>query len=271
MAQRGLTVAAGETWALNELSSEVLENEPGRRDEIREFLRGLYDGAPDMPKAGGVVFNLFVPSDLRDAMAYKTSLEAWLTDAVFWGDLDKYVDYFAEEVYASPLNWGVAGASLATRAEYLNDYFFHMTRLAEAGPETVEAARKFFRRTYVPLANAAWPHELIGKTNLVSADTMSQFISTEVYAIRQYADADPEAVPDTIGFAWAPNPAEQRYSVEGRDMIAARLASAIREASENEVGSNLGACGPADENVWCTGDVEGAFLNDAWKIFASWD
>jgi hypothetical protein len=185
MAQRGLTVAAGETWALNELSSEVLENEPGRRDEIREFLRGLYDGAPDMPKAGGVVFNLFVPSDLRDAMAYKTSLEAWLTDAVFWGDLDKYVDYFAEEVYASPLNWGVAGASLATRAEYLNDYFFHMTRLAEAGPETVEAARKFFRRTYVPLANAAWPHELIGKTNLVSADTMSQCISTEVYAIRQ--------------------------------------------------------------------------------------
>jgi hypothetical protein len=73
MAQGGLNDAAGETWALNELSSEVLENERGRRDEIREFQRGLYDGAPNMPKAGGVVFNLFVLSDLRDATAYKTS------------------------------------------------------------------------------------------------------------------------------------------------------------------------------------------------------
>lgn len=269
MAQRGLDVAAGETWALNELSSEVLENVPGRRDEIREFLRGLHDGAANMPKARGIVFNIFVPSDIRDATAYKTSLKAWLTDEPFWSDLDGYVDFFAEEVYASPATWGVAGASLETRAEYLNDYFFHMANLAEAAPRTVEAARKFLRRTYVPLANAAWPHASIGETNQISAETMSRFVSTEVYAMRQYAEAHPQAAPQgRIGFAWAPNPAEPRYSEDGRNMILTRLASAIRAASEEGTNS---VCGPPDENASCTGEVEGASLNDAWKIFTSWD
>jgi hypothetical protein len=271
MARLGLNVEDGATWALNEFSEEVLENVPGRRAEIREFLRGLYDGEPGMPKARGIVFNIFVPSDIRDATAYKTSLQEWLTDESFWSDLDKYVDFFAQEVYPSPLTWGVAGAPLATRTEYLNDYLFHMLALAEAGPETAEAARKFLRRTYVPLANAAWPHEGIGKTNQISAETMSNFVSAEVDAIRNYATAHETAPQGRIGFAWAPNAAEPRYSEDGRNMILARLASAIRAAYEEESDSQIGACGPAGENVSCTGDVEGAFLNDAWKIFASWD
>jgi hypothetical protein len=33
----------------------------------------------------------------------------------------------------------------------------------------------------------------------------------------------------------------------------------------------MGACGPPGAHVWCAGEVEGAFLNDAWKIFAVWD
>src|SRR5918999_1373473 len=74
MAQSGLDVTKGETWAFNELSPEVLENIPGWREEVREFLRGLYDGEPGMPKARGIVFNIFVPSDTTDASRYKESL-----------------------------------------------------------------------------------------------------------------------------------------------------------------------------------------------------
>jgi hypothetical protein len=272
MARVGLDVADGETWALNELAEDVLENVPGRRAEIREFLHGLYDGEPDMPKGRGIVFNIFVPSDIRNAKAYKARLEAWLTDESFWSDLDTYVDFFAEEVYASPLTWGVAGAPLATRAEHLNDYFFHMTILAEEGPASVEAARKFLRRTYVPLTNAAWPHAGIGQTNLISAETMSHFVSMEIYAIRNYVTAHPETTPqDRIGFAWAPVAADPGYSKRGRNMILTRLASAIRAAYEEEANSQLDACGPTGQNVWCTRDVDGAFLNDAWKTFTLWE
>jgi hypothetical protein len=268
MEQAGLDVANGETWALNELSPEVLEDAPGWRDDVREFLRGLYEGEPGMPEARGIVFNIFVPSDTADLSAYKTSLKAWLEDEAFWSDLDKYVDFFAEEVYPSPLNWGVADASHETRTEYLNDYLFHMLALAEAGPDSVEAARSFLERTFVPLANAAWPHEGIGKTNLISAETMSTFVSAQVDAIRTYVAGDEQ---EKIGFAWAPNAAEPSYTEERRDMIAGRLGSAIRAAYEDEPDADVGACGPPDENTSCKGDVEGAAFNDAWKIFASWD
>jgi hypothetical protein len=273
MARARLDVTRGETWALNELSLEVLENVPGRRAEIREFLRGLYDGEPGMPKVRGIVFNIGPRSDISvsDATAYKASLQAWLTDGPFWSDLNTYVDFFAQEVYASSLNWGVAGAPRATRAEHLNDYFHHVTILAEEGPENVEAARQFFRRTYVPLANALWPHQ-VGDTNLLSAETMSQFLSTQVYAMRHYANAHPQTAPQgRIGFGWAPIAEAAGYSADGRNMIGARLASAIHESSEEGTNSQMGACGLPGEHVWCAGEVERASLNDAWKAFASWD
>ena len=60
MAQRGLDVEKGETWAFNELTPEVLAGAPGARAEVLEFMRGLYDGDPGMPKARGIVFNIWV-------------------------------------------------------------------------------------------------------------------------------------------------------------------------------------------------------------------
>jgi hypothetical protein len=271
MAQVRLDVTNGEIWALNEFTPDVLENVPGRRAEILEFLRGLYDGDPGMPKARGIVFNVGVPSDTRDVTAYKASVQAWLTDEPFWSDLDTYVDFFAHEVYASSLTWGVPGVPRATRAEYLNDYFHHLTILAEEGPETAEAARKFLRRTYLPLANAIWP-SVTGDTLLLSAETMSQFISTQVYAIRHYANAHPQTAPQgRIGFGWAPLIGVPGYSEAGRNLIRTRLASAIHEAYEEGGHSQMGACGPPGEHVWCAGEVEKALLNDAWKIFSSWD
>lgn len=272
MAQRGLDVTNGETWALNELSTEILEDVPGRREEILEFLRGLYDGLPGMPKARGILFNVFTPSTDTQLAGYKAALRAWLADEPFWRGLDTYVDVFAQEVYASALNWGVAGVPLARRAEYLHDYFFHVTELAEDGPGAIEAARTFLRRTYLPLANASWPHPGIGDTHLISAETMGHFVSTQVYAIRHYANAHPHTAPQgRIGFGWAPNPGDGGYTPEGRDLIRQRLASAIHEAYEQGGNSQTGACGPPGGHVWCRGEVENAWLNDAWKIFESWD
>jgi hypothetical protein len=274
MAARGLDSAAGETWAFNELTPEVLDGAPGARAEILEFMRGLYDGAPGMPKARGIVFNVWLPSDSgrAEVAAYKESLQAWLTDEPFWNELDSYVNFFANEVYVSARNWGVSGAPLARRAEHLNDYFHHMTALAEAGPESAEAARGFLRRTSLPLANAAWPSELIGGTDVLSAETMAHFVSTQVYAIRHYANSHPRTGPQgRLGFAWAPLTEIDGYSEEGRDLLRARLASAIHESSEEGTNSQMGACGPPGEHVWCEGEVAGAEFADVWKTFSDWD
>jgi hypothetical protein len=269
MEKAGLDVSAGETWSLNELDAEIRENVPGRRDEVREFLRGLYEGAEGMPEARGIVFDLgsLGVTDLQD---YKASLQEWLTDGPFWSDLDKYVDFFAEEVYTGPQTWAVDGASLATRTEHLNGFLYHVPVLAQAGAADVEPARRFLERTYVPLTNAAWPHALIGQTHLVSPEEMAQFVSGEVYAMREYS-AGAETVPqNALGFAWAPNPAEPSYSDAGRDTVLNRLATALHDAAPP--GSQpIRACGSEGGQDWCAGVVEGAALDDAWKMFATWD
>jgi hypothetical protein len=51
-----------------------------------------------------------------------------------------------------------------------------------------------------------------------------------------------------------------------------RLATAIREASDEGTNSQMGACiDPLDEHSWCTGDVDGAALNEAWEAFEFWE
>ena len=44
MAAAGYDVAAGDTWALDELSSAVRQGTGSARANMRDFLDGLYDG-----------------------------------------------------------------------------------------------------------------------------------------------------------------------------------------------------------------------------------
>jgi hypothetical protein len=270
-----INIGTGETWAFNELTREVLQDAPGWRDQVLAFMRGLYDGPAGAPKAKGIVFNLFQPSTAGglELASYKEDLKRWLEDEAFWRELDTYADFFAQESYLDVGNWGVEGLPLAARAASMNDYFNHVTELAEAGPDSVEAARSFLRRTYFPLGNAGWPSSVLGNTIRLSFDQMRHFVSTQMYAFRHYANSHPQGAPQgRLGFGWAPI-AEQlpEYTEHGRDLILARLASAIHEASDYGTNSQMGACGPPGDPAWCRGEVEGAASNPAWEAFTSWD
>jgi hypothetical protein len=270
MAQAGLDVHAGDTWVVNELDEEILAGSAERRREMIDFLRGLHDGASGMPPAKGILFNIGPFSDMGSAEPYKSKLQQWLTDSAFWSALDRYVAIFADEVYATPANWGVRDLGLDERAQALDEFFYHVPRLAGTSPGAVtDRARAFLRGAFVPLVNAAWPHEGLGQTNRISADLMARFVSTQVYAMRKHAQNDGAGAGSRgIGFAWAPNSAEPSYTEAGRDAVLERLTIAVRDSA---TGAARDACGSDGQNEWCNGDVDGASANDVWKAFSAWN
>jgi len=275
MRDAGYGSMPGESWAVNEFSSAVRREGTAARRNMRDFLRGLYEGAPGMPELRGTVFVVGLSQLLSDASTYRATLRGWLQDEPFWADMDRYVRFFGQEVYADTRSWGVAGAPRATRADYLNDYLQHLAILAEAGQEGVSRARAFFRRAYLPLASAAWPWPDAFGATMVPVEVMMGFVATQTYAIRHFTGSHPHLFPgERIGFAYAPNPRPAIPLSElnaGTGRIADRLASSLRHAYDRGGGSPAGACGPPGEHVWCAGDVEGAVFNAAWQLLASWE
>ena len=55
MAEAGYDVSRGDSWALNELTSAVRRGDGNARPNVREFLRGLYEGDGTRPTKGAVL------------------------------------------------------------------------------------------------------------------------------------------------------------------------------------------------------------------------
>lgn len=254
-----------DTWAVNEVGSpsdssvntDVFNGVDDARENFRDFIRGLYNGSsgPPMP---GLVFAADAPQLAPNVTDYAQKLAAWYADAPFWQDMHRYVSLWAQETYADARAWGVAGAPLTERAGYLNDYFLHGLRVAEAGNDATAAARAFLDETYVPLANAAYPSTGpspatgpgFGFTD-IGMTGMQRFVSAQTYAIRS-------SLSTTIGFAVVPAP----NSGTGPP-VEARVAAAIHDSQ----GDPSGACTAAGES--CDFDVSGAAFTDSWKALAN--
>ena len=73
MAAAGFDAAAGDTWAVNELSSAVRTGTGAARQNALDFLRGL---ASDGVK--GVVFVQGIGQSTADTTTYKLALQSWL-------------------------------------------------------------------------------------------------------------------------------------------------------------------------------------------------
>jgi hypothetical protein len=272
MAAAGYDVTEGDTWVVNELSTAVRRGTGNARANIRELLRGLYDGDGTHPTRGAALV-VNVGQQTTDTSLYQTNLQNWYSDSAFWTDMSKYVSDWSQEVYGDVRNYAVAGAPLDARRDYLNDYLYHGLVLAQAAPPAVEPAKSYLASAYSPLANAAWQRESGYGWTMVPANLMQSFVSAQVYALRHFSSADAQP-QDHWGFTWAPRNA----GLSGADYIAQtgaildRLAVAIRDSADTvdpeDPGS--GACGPPGQNVWCVGDVDGGRLNPAWQSFRAW-
>ena len=267
MAAAGFDVSAGDSWAVNELSSAVRTGTGPSRQNIRDLVHGLYDGDGTEPAARGVVFVSGIGQPTASLATYKANLESWLQDPGFWGDMSAYVSDFLQESYGDVRDYGVAGADLPTRLGYLNEYLEHVQQLASISPSTAAAAASYLRGGYAPLANAAWAWSSGFGFTAVPYDQMEDYVSAQVDAMRSY-EAGLGLTSDRIGFAWDPSNTLGLSSSDFASQtgsLLARLAAAIA-ASADPAAPGAGAC----QTPWCTANVDGAAFTPAWSTFSSW-
>ena len=272
MVAAGYDVARGDSWALNEAGSAVRRGDGAARANLRELLRGLYEGGGR--PARGVVFVIGLGQRTADVSLYQTTLQTWLTDSAFWTDMAAYVSDWSQEVYGDVRSWAVPGATVDVRREYLNDFLQHVNVLAGAGPPEIEPARAYLRETYSPLANAAWERDSGYGWTMVAVEQMAAYVSAQVHALR-HAGATAAQASDRFGFAWAPRNASgvpQAEFAARSGTLLDRLGAAIRDSADPVVPEDPGsaACGPPGQNVWCVGDLADARPAEAWRSFRAW-
>jgi hypothetical protein len=273
MAEAGYDVALGDTWALNELNSAVRRGDGTSRTNIREFVRGLYEGDGTRPTKGAVLVIGF-GQRTGDVSVYQNTLQNWLTDSAFWTDMGAYVSDWSQQVYGDLRSHAVPGVPQSVRREYLNDYLQHKLLLASAGPVEIEPARAYLREAYSPLANGAWPRESAWGWTMVPAEQMSAYVSAQVNAMRHFSASSGQA-RDHWGFAWAPR---NTMGLSFDDFIAQggrildRMAAAIRDSGDvvepEDPGS--GACGAPGQDEFCRVDLADARHNERWRGFRAW-
>jgi hypothetical protein len=146
--------------------------------------------------------------------------------------------------------------------------------LANAGPISIATARSYLQTAYSPLANAAWAYTSGYGWTSIPYDQMENYVSAQTYALRSFSatNAQPQ---DHWGYAWAPNNSTGLASTDFTTQTGAildRMAAAIHDSAQPVDPSDpgIGACGPLGQNLWCNGQIGGAWFNDAWKTFQVW-
>jgi hypothetical protein len=271
MAEAGYDVSRGDSWALNELTSAVRRGDGNARANVREFLRGLYEGDGSRPTKGAALVIGF-GQRTGDVSVYQNTLQSWLADSAFWTDMATYVSDWSQEVYGDIRAHAVPGVPTSLRREYLNDYLQHSLVLAGAGPPEIEPARAFLREAYSPLANGAWPRETAWGWTMVPFEQMAAYLSAQVNALR-YFSATSAQPRDHWGFAWAPRNTTGLSPGDFANQTGAlidRLAAAIRDSGDvvDPENPGSGACGPGE--ALCALDLTEARHNEAWRSFRAW-
>jgi len=271
MAEAGYDVTRGDSWMLNELTSAVRRGDGNARANVRELLRGLYEGDGSRPTRGAVLVIGF-GERTGDLSVYQNTLQGWLADSAFWTDMTTYVSDWSQEVYGDLRAHAVPGSAISVRREYLNDYLQHKLLLASAGPPEIEPARAFLRQTYSALANGAWPRETAWGWTMVPSEQMAAYLSAQVNALRYFSATSAQPL-DHWGFAWAPR---NTTGIPNADFAAQtgqlldRLALAVRDSGDvvepEDPGS--GACGAGA--ALCAVDIPEARHNEAWRSFRAW-
>src|SRR4051794_1174189 len=266
-AQGNFDVAAGDIWAVNELTTAVRGNIGASRQNMRDFVHGLYDGADGIPVKGLVwISNFGQGTTFFDT--YRANVRTWLQDRAFWADLALYVRFVSQEVYGRVASWGVPGTSPQDRLVPTADYLEHFAHFAASSASDLGDTASYVAGGDAPVGNAAWSSGTFEwPTPPVDYTVAAAYTAAQVYAFRHDQDARPT---QAFGFVWNPtNPGLTTNDFNTKSgFIADRIAAAIHASDAPSTEPGLAACGPG--LTWCTGDVAGALFNTAWRMFDDW-
>jgi hypothetical protein len=256
MAASGFDASAGDTWALNELSSAVRAGTGSARANAGAFLNAL---AGDGVK--GIVFTAGVGQSTPDLSIYKANLQNWLQDSTFWNAIGNDTSDFAYETYGDARDYAVAGSSPQQRRDALVQYLGHVETLANVGPDAAAAARSVLQQTYSTFGNAAWSWPSAYGYTAVPLPTMEDFVAGQAYAARSFAAAAGASV-DRLGYAWAPAGVSTTDSGALLDV----LATSIRDSGTPTDDPGILACA----SNRCGTAVDGAQFTTLWAQFSAW-
>lgn len=260
--------SGGDTWAVNELTSAVRQGTGSSRQNMRDFVHGLYDGAGG-PPTKGIVWVSGMSQATTYLDDYRENLKKWFADAGFWADMSQYVRFFSQEAYGRVDEWAVPGTTLQDRLGPTADYLEHFGNLASAGAyDPADTAAGYLATANAPIGNAAWTSPAYEwPTPPVEYTLAANYEAAQVYAFRNVQDARPS---QSFGFAWSPTdtkPAMIGFSTKTA-FILDRIAAAIHASDAPSADPGLAACGP--DLSWCTGDLTGAAFNTIWATFHDW-
>ena len=263
--------AAGDIWALNELGSDVRNGTGLSRQNMRDFIHGLYDGDGGPPMKGLVwVASFGQGTTFLDT--YRGYAKSWLADDAFWRDVSQYVKFWSQEVYGRVDRWGVPGTMPQDRLGPTADYLEHFGNLSAGGAYVLGDTSSFLALADGPTGNAAWPRPgYEWPVPPVDYTVAAGYAAAQVYAFRH--DQNGRDGDQVFGFAWNPGNLSSPNTpipdfVNKTAFILGRIAAAIHASDAPAQEPGLAACGP--DLSWCTGDVAGASFNTAWLGFHDW-
>ena len=263
----GFDPAAGDIWAVNEFTSAVRSGTGTNRQNMRDFVHGLYDGDGG-PQVKGLVWISNMGQGTTFFDTYRANVKNWLADQAFWSDMSQYVRFVSQEVYGRIDEWAVPGTTPQDRLVPTADYLQHYVHFSGAGSYVVDDAALYLAGADAPVGNAAWSSSTYEWPPVAVDDTLAAaYVAGQVYAFRHEQDGRSN---QAFGFAWSPsNPGltTGEFNTESA-FIADRIAAAIHASDSPTTDPGLGACGAA--LAWCTGDLAGASFNTTWRIFHDW-
>ncbi len=265
--QGNFDVAAGDIWAVNEFTSAVRAGTGASRQNMRDFVHGLYDGADGIPVKGLVwISNFGQGTTFFDT--YRGNVKAWLADQAFWSDMSQYVRFVSPEVYGRVASWAVPGTAPQDRLVPTADYLEHFVHFAGAGAYDLGDTASYLAGADAPVGNAAWSSSIFEwPSPAVDYTLAAAYTAGQVYAFRQDQDGRPS---QAFGFVWSPtNPGLTTGDFNAKTgFIADRIAAAIHASDVPSADPGLAACGT--DLAWCTGELPGATFNTAWRMFHDW-
>ena len=265
MTAAGYDVANGDIWAINEFPLSTHSGDNGVWDNERAAIRGLAIG-DGTRTVRGVAYSAGIGQTLANTSVYKSNLEGWLQQDGWWNDMNKYVRWFAVEVYADPHDNCKIGGNVLDDADHVSAYVEHLPRLAHEGGAATAAATSYLQHHYLPLLNAAFNSNGGFGDNVIDLGDFVKFSRLQIYATHVWAAHD--GYPGRrIGFAWAPKNTTAAQETELSGIIARSVGRAYPANKFYNYGKY--ACNESGALDGCGCTVQGSF-NAAWDTFGSW-